>query len=200
MPTGYTAAIADGIDFNTFVIRCARGMGALIMMRDAPMDAPIPERFEPSDYHSKKIEEAVTRLERLRSMDDIDAYLEAWVVYNAAIKSNSDSIRKSEDLREKYKEMLEKVQRWEPPTSDHEGLKNFMIKQITSSLGFDCDIRYYTDNPPTRLSGPEWKEQEIKKVLHVIEYHTEEHSKEVRQTEQRNKWLQELRISLEALK
>lgn len=51
MPTGYTADLHDGKDvtFDQFVKQCARGMGALVTLRDAPWDAPLPERFEPSD-------------------------------------------------------------------------------------------------------------------------------------------------------
>lgn len=54
MPTGYTANVPDGITFEQFVWQCARGMGALVMMRDEPTGAPIPERFEPSDYNAKR--------------------------------------------------------------------------------------------------------------------------------------------------
>jgi hypothetical protein len=68
MPTGYTAAIADDITFDEFVMGCAaRGMGALVM-RNEPASALIPERFEPSDYHTKKIAEANATLGRLAGM------------------------------------------------------------------------------------------------------------------------------------
>ncbi len=50
MPTGYTDAVKDGITFDQFVLGCARGMGALVMMRDEPSGTPIPERFEPSRF------------------------------------------------------------------------------------------------------------------------------------------------------
>jgi hypothetical protein len=30
MPTGYTSAIADGIEFKDFALRCARAFGALV--------------------------------------------------------------------------------------------------------------------------------------------------------------------------
>ena len=65
MPTGYTASVADGrvTEFAPFALQCARAMGALIMMRDEPHDAPIPERFEASDYYSKSLAEARERLE-----------------------------------------------------------------------------------------------------------------------------------------
>jgi len=36
MPTGYTNCIKDGVTFEQFVWKCARAMGALVMMRDEP--------------------------------------------------------------------------------------------------------------------------------------------------------------------
>ena len=66
MPTGYTAELMEkGEPFNRFVMRCARAFGALIDLRDAQMDAPIPEKFEPSDYHVKALAKALAELERL---------------------------------------------------------------------------------------------------------------------------------------
>lgn len=61
MPTGYTANIKNGITFEEFALDCARNFGALIIMRDEPKDAPIPEQFEASKHHeeatSKYLEE-----------------------------------------------------------------------------------------------------------------------------------------------
>lgn len=53
MPTGYTAAVEDGTitEFDDFAWQCARAFGALIMMRDDPMSAPIPQKFEPTAEH-----------------------------------------------------------------------------------------------------------------------------------------------------
>ena len=44
MPTGYTYDLYDGkdIEFPDFVMKCARAFGALIEIRDDPMDAAIP--------------------------------------------------------------------------------------------------------------------------------------------------------------
>ena len=58
MPTGYTDLINNGCTFNEFVMGCARAFGATIDMRDEPLGAEIPEKFELSDYHSAKIDEA----------------------------------------------------------------------------------------------------------------------------------------------
>ncbi|VTR91619.1 unnamed protein product [Gemmata massiliana] len=38
--------------------------------------------------------------------------------------------------------MLEHVRAWEPPSTDHENLKQFMIDQLRESIDFDCRGEY----------------------------------------------------------
>ena len=70
MPTGYTMILTEEkeIDFKEFALRCARNFGALIMMRDEPMDKEIPEEFPVSDYHSKKLNECMEQLEQFKAL------------------------------------------------------------------------------------------------------------------------------------
>ena len=88
MPSAYTAAVSDGIDFKTFVLRCARAMGACVSMRDDPLDVPIPERFEPSDYHVRKTLEAEAQLETLRAMSPAEAETAAAAEYAEKVAAN----------------------------------------------------------------------------------------------------------------
>lgn len=196
MPTGYTAAIADDITFDAFVMSCARAMGALVMMRDEPMDAPIPERFEPSDYHTKKIAEATATIDRLAGMTDAEAEQAARDAYEAAISAQAAAIHRNDTLREKYRAMLAKVEAWKAPSADHEGFKTFMVEQITGSIDFDCDNRYYREQKHTKLTGAEWRAQEEAKARKDIAYHEAENAKEIERTEARNTWLRQLRESL----
>ena len=69
MPTGYTAAIKDGIDFKTYAMNCARAFGACVMLRDEPGGGDrIPDAFEPSDYHLKAAEKTRGELAALDTM------------------------------------------------------------------------------------------------------------------------------------
>lgn len=196
MPTGYTAAIADDIAFDDFVMSCARGMGALVMMRDEPANAPIPERFEPSDYHTKKIAEATAVIDRLASMTEPEAEQAASAAHEAAIAAQAAAIHRNDTLREKYNAMLAKVEAWQAPSDDHEGFKKFMAEQITSSIDFDCNNRYYRDQKHLKLTGAEWRAQEEAKARKDISYHQAENAKEIERTEARNTWLRQLRESL----
>ena len=88
MPTGYTLDLYDvkDITFEEFALRCARAFGALISMRDEPIDAPIPERFEPSDYHLKELEKAKKRLKEVKKWNEETAEQEAVRAYQEALK------------------------------------------------------------------------------------------------------------------
>ena len=194
MPTGYTAPIKDGITFEQFALGCARAFGALVLMRDEPSDAPIPDRFEPSDYHTKAIAEARAELARLDAMSLGDAAIAAENEHLAAIERYRTRLADKRELRRKYEAMLAKVEAWEPPTPEHVEYKNFMRSQIAESIDWDCCEKY--DTEPKATMPREWLAEKIAAVRKNIEYHQGEHAKEVARTESRNVWLKALRDSL----
>lgn len=195
MPTGYTAPVQDGMPFQQFVMRCARGMGALVMMRDDPMDAPIPKRFEPSDYHSKALAKAQEQLAWLEQMPLTEADREAQAEHEKELAQHRANVERAKTIRGRYSDMLEQVSRWTPPTEEHVGFKQFMIDQLRESLKFDC---YEADDQsaPARLPADEWRRNKVNHELRNIEYHATKHREEVERTEGRNEWLRALRESL----
>lgn len=196
MPTGYTACIGEGADFQKYVLGCARAFGALITMRDDPSDAPIPDRFEPYDYHAKAVKEAEATLRELDGMPLDEAERRANADYAEATKRNREMIQRNDDLRVKYAAMLKQVAEWQAPTSDHEGLKKFMREQIESSLDFDCSNEYYLKNAPTKLTAMEWRSAQVEKARRDITYHSKEHAEEVGRAATRTDWVKALRESL----
>ena len=196
MPTGYTDVISNGVTFKDFVMQCARAMGACIMMRDDPPNAEIPERFEPCDWNKKKFKEATASLKILQCMGVAAAREKAGKEFKAKVADHVRQIEEKEELRAKYLEMLVQVRQWQPPTPDHQGLKDFMIQQITDSIEFDCDISYYNNHPPKLFTGEEYLENCTTKALHDIDYHRKMHRDEVTRTEGRNVWVKQLRDSL----
>lgn len=194
MPTGYTAGIADGTitDFKTFIMRLVRGMGALVTMRDDPWDAPIPERFEPSDYHKIKYEEAKKSSAELYQMSHSELQ-EATDAYNLDLEyRKTKAIQENEELRSRYSEFLKMAKAWEGAP---EGLKEFAVSQLEDSIGFDVS------DDPTKYYGPslspyEWFDQRKKDLNWSLDYHQKEYAKEVERVEGRNEWLRQFRESL----
>jgi hypothetical protein len=196
MPTGYTSQIENGISFQDFVLNCARAFGALITMRDEPANAQIPEKFEPSDYHVKQLVEAKKEFERLETMNIEQARSETVAEYEKNLIDIAEYRKKKAALRSKYEDMLAQVRRWNPPTSDHVELKNFMIQQIISSIDFDCSMRHYDNNPPQMLPAEDWLRKERKKAADNISYHTKKMEAETTRAEECTRWVQQLRASL----
>ncbi len=195
MPTGYTANIGDkDITFKQFVWSCARNFGALVMMRDDPNDAEIPEEFKPSNYHKESLEKAYRELKDLDQISEKEATLKSIEECNEKNKQEKEYEKKKLILKNKYLAMLEKVKAWNPPSPDHENLKKFMISQIEESIDFDCKVYPNKTNMP--LSGKDWLKEKRDHILWEIEYHTKEDREECERVAGRNLWLKQLRESL----
>lgn len=192
MPTGYTAMISEGATFERFALSCARQFGALIMMRDEPYDAEIPE-FQPTDYHTKQLEADNERLTWLKSLTAAQVQDQCEKAHNEEVERIHKMNAEKDITLAKYEEMLEKVNAWVPPTEDHLGLKEFMVKQITESIYFDCSNYDF----PKRITPDDWRIRELKKVMDSITYHTVEHEKDVQRTNSRNEWVKKLKLSLQ---
>jgi hypothetical protein len=194
MPTGYTAAIKDGITFEEYALGCARAFGALVLMRDEPSDAPIPEKFEESDYHTLKLVELAAREQEILNMtaEQIEsAALESW---NKAEAHRTSRLEESRALRSKYEAMLESVDAWASPSPDHDKYKAFMRSQIEESIQWDCDEGCYA-NPAAKQSGADWAIDQLTEIARQTVCHTKEHAAEVERTNKRNEWIRLVRES-----
>jgi hypothetical protein len=193
MPTGYTHKIKDGQSFEDFVLGCARAFGALVLMRDEPSDAPIPERFEPSDYHVKERDKAKEQYRIVSEMTEAEAEEKAEAEYTQAMTRYNLRVLENNNEQVMYKAMLAKVRAWQAP-STHADLKRFMIEQLEKSKDFDN----FEPDLPKQISGRAWKANAEANALRDIGYHTTEYAKEVERVEGRNKWIKDLRDSLKA--
>lgn len=196
MPTGYTNDIKDGISFQIFAMNCARAFGATITLRDESGGGEaIPEQFEPDSYHLRALTAARETLSTLESMTTAECDLKAAAEHTTAEVQRLSRIKELDTLRQQYQEMLICVEQWVPPSEEHVGLKEFMVKQIQDSINWDCDASFYA-TPTPNLTGLEWAEAAKDKAIKDIAYHKRKHTEEVERTEQRNTWISALRNSL----
>lgn len=195
MSSAYTASVADGeiTELKPFVMQLARGMGALVMMRDEPWDAPIPERFEPSQYNAERLAEAITERDRIRAMTSAEADAAAKAEAEEFDHRAADYRARQAEQRARYQVMIAKVEAWEGAP---EGIKEFALSQLSESLEFDCPER--SSWSPTRPSedGVEWRELKIAELDKSILYNAKTQAEEEARTEERNAWLVQLRKSL----
>lgn len=202
MPSGYTDQIKIDTPFPQWAMACARAFGALVLMRDDPLDAPIPQELQPNTkWSDEHIAQAQTRLSVLA--DATDEQLTAEIVQKNAelAKARAESVARDKETRAKYERMLAMVRRWTPPTPDHDELKRFMQNQITESIRFDChdDSEHLDEWYPQFTGTPqEWRERELAKCHKDLAYHRQQRQEELERTRQRNAWIKSLRESLPA--
>lgn len=124
-----------------------------------------------------------------------EAESEATKAYIDAEAERLKRIQKQDDLRKAYEAMLDKAFGWKVPTKDHLELRNFMIKQISESIDFDCTPFDHKKETP-RLSGQQWAANRAAELAKSLSYHSEQHAKELERAQERTAWVQALRKSL----
>jgi hypothetical protein len=166
-------------------------MGALVMMRDEPFDAPVPEQFEPdTKFHDEKLAAARDALEAAAVMTDTEGEERSAVTFNKAMAEHVAYLSDEAERMRRCKAMLERVEAWH---TEAEGLREFMLDQLRRSIG---DGRPYDIPPPIRLTGAAWRAAQMESASRDIAYHEVERSKVIARTEDRNRWLAALRASL----
>jgi hypothetical protein len=194
MPTGYTCIIEDREDvtFAEYVWRCARAFGALIEMRDAAIDAAIPAEFVPSTYHVERLAEARARLRDLGSVTVTAAKEKARAEHREALAAWKVREAKRTATLARYDAIRAQAARWEPPTADHAGLRDFMLQQIDVSTEFMRTPR----SRPKALTGQAWLDAQIASAKWDVDYHEKQLAEERSRVASRNTWVAALRQSV----
>jgi hypothetical protein len=192
----YVKPIEDGtpLTFEQFVWRCARAFSPLAEMREAPMDAPIPEKIEPGDYHRLEAERARVRLAEVEEWSDADAEKAAQAEYDEIERRREEAIAERWATLERYDAVIEQAEAWQPPTPEHEPLREFMLKTLREN-------RRYIENrnwaEPVLHTPREYRAMMMRKHASEVAYHEEKHAEDVEVARQRTAWLAALRESFE---
>lgn len=203
MPTGYTAGILDGeiTTFPQFAKQCMRAFGATIHMRDDSMDAEITPRT-PGDYHTSGIEKAKQLLKEAETLSDEAIVTNRKEELEKSKEYHIKSITKAKVDTKNICGILKDVRKWQPPTADHSGIKEFMIEQIEKTIDFDCKTNYHDEkligieSDLLNLNPSEIRKQMIAQGKKDLDYHNTENLKEIKRCEESNKWVSDLLKSL----
>lgn len=200
MPTGYTAPLYEGeeISFEEFMLRCSRGWGVAIVLRDHPPDVlPTEENVVEGDWRARLLVEAEARYDRVRDLTPDEVAAEHQAELEERARANAENVANCEAIRERYEAMLARVSSWEPPTEDHVGFKAFVIEQLTESLA--ADATSYA-RPLETLTDAEWQAARLERLGAEIKRQREDVWKQAERDVERQRWVRELRESLEGAK
>jgi hypothetical protein len=191
MPTVYTTDIYNGkeVAFKDFALNCARAFGACIMQRDDPADEK-PKIQPEESYHTK----ALKKLGKFKkpSKKQFETFI------NRSIADNKRTINKNKVLEKAYAQMIEQAAKWTPPTTEHEALKDFMLKQLVQSKQWDCGVDSYESELVSLsvMTYEDYVERQKQMYINNCKYHEEHLIKDITLIKQRNKWIEDLQNSL----
>ena len=198
MSTGYTSEIGtkDNLTFKEFTLKCARAFGACLHQRDDASDV-LPQKQEVDKYHIDELNSAIKKLKILKKTTK---KVLRQIFEKEFLKRNKElliSIEKTHALQSKYESMLDKVNNWIPPSTEHDGLKKFMIEQIAESIKWDCSTSYYEEGlSREKESFEEYYTDKLKSLEKDIKYHEEKYNEDVERTNKANQWIEDLYNSL----
>lgn len=203
MPSGYTAPVQDGsiTDLTDFALTCARGFGAMVLLRDSDQSLEATRRFieerayaEKSSYYHHSLDASRKRMAELGAMSDEETLAAAQAAHDSVVESNRAREEKRMAELARYETMIAKVKVWEPPTKEHANFKDFMLDQLYESIRFDC--RTFSMTPPEVSLA--WRDAEIERERESIERYEDEIVKERERNDGRFAWVTALLDSLEA--
>lgn len=142
MPTGYTCFIEDGriTTGKEFLKKCIREFGCCINQRDEPLDAPLETKIKGSNYYEETYYEAVETYEKLKKMTLEEMITNARRDRANRIEEREKYLDSQEKLRNKYMNIRNEIEQWNPPTAEHQGIKAFALEQIDISMPSEEDL------------------------------------------------------------
>lgn len=199
MPTGYTAILLekDDVTFKEFVLRCARGMGACLEMRDEPLDVPPPRSVEVSSYYLDVEKQARKDLADLNALTQEERVQKHQEFLNRRLEGEAKHNLLLEENNAKFLSMIEKVKAWVPPSPDHENFKKFMLEQLEISLWkkFDSWVDIERNFASKDCEG--WFIQQRVELQRRVSSSEKAHKEECARVAETNLWLSQLWASLE---
>ncbi len=199
MPTGYTAPIHDDPDFGftDFAARCARQFGALIMQRDEPMGAPLPERITAdTGYYDRAEASAHATIKRLTGMAESERVAYGEAERSKTIARSEQRMRTDAEARARAAEIEAAARAWTPPTQDHTGLKEFMLQQLDADFGQDYGYDAERLDQARRMDALTIWAQHRQSAIDDYARARAGRVEELQRVAQRDAWLQALRTSL----
>jgi hypothetical protein len=205
MATGYTHNVKNGtlVSPKQFILQCARAFGACVEQRDDnPNDPP---KYTEHNYYPEQLEKTTKKLIRFKKMSKKAFEKLRKKQLEQSLINNYESLADSLESKARYDKMLQKINNWAPPTSAHQGLKDFMQQQLNDSIEWDCDVPYSLDkikelkNNIENYDVTSDRAVEIAELQRMIRYYSEEAEKEQTGNKTKKDWITKLYASVEGL-
>lgn len=204
MPTGYTCFIENGkiTTGKEFLKKCIRAFGCCINQRDESLDVPLETKIKSSNHYEEAYYKAVETYEKLKKMTLEEMITNARCDRVNRVEECEKYLDDQEKLRNKYMNIRNEVEQWNPPTTDHQGIKDFALEQIDISMPSEENlIRIQEDIARNRNMEDSSVIKDVIALIECsikdIEYYSNKMHEEENRIEGRNEFFDQFLKSLE---
>lgn len=174
----------EDYSLEEYIWECARSFVTL-------NDVGKPSFPEESSWHQDALKKAEIDLARISSLTEEELIKEADADYFNNIKYYEETLIKKKNDLVKYRKILEKAKQWIPPSPEHIELKNFMLRQLTEAIDWDCNIPYYEGllSQP-KISKEDYFNNTVATLKSDIIYHKDKALRDHKKHIEHVKWIQ----------
>ncbi|UGO49261.1 hypothetical protein EMILIAHAH_175 [Bacillus phage vB_BanH_Emiliahah] len=206
-----TGFIEDGSNLSAkdYILRCAKYRGALIHMRDEPIDAPIRLKVLDLASYDKSIEDAKKRIEYYTNMsiEEVEQQIEQDYQYALQRKELAKQEEVNSELLKRYEAILAQVKSWEAPES-HANLKESAVDILKTRIedekaSITRQVKYIEElskELSQMIHHEVWRNERITWAERDLKLYEENKENAIKAVEEGNKWITDLLNSLEDVK
>ena len=186
----------ENITAKDYILKCARGFGALEHMKGESLDAEI-RLHTVSNFNKNQIKKMQDALDVFNSKSAEELYEEYQKEMKDAQKIYDEKLAKYQAEKDKLIKLSKEVKKWKSPSHDHDRLREIAIKRLDKLIE-DSTLRLAlakTEN--WNLSFEQWKEVLVSELTKHMQRYSIAYRKEKDSVEKQNKWIITLLDSFE---
>ena len=112
---------------------CIRAFGVCSDQREDSLSAPLRTQFEADDFYQRHLEDVEIDIKKYESMSDEELYEKRKSSLESEIIRYKNRIKEMYKQNELYSKIRSEIEKWIPPTSEHNNIKEFALEQIDIS-------------------------------------------------------------------
>lgn len=195
MPSQLTLKLYDGTatDLNDFALHCARNLSLFFELRDELSDSSLPQSFTPRSHYSERVEKLEAEIATVSSWSETEAESSAQAFFQERQQAYDAAVETIKVRRQRYTQMREDVDAWQPPTEEHEFLKKHMIELLEQDAPSESMTYLIMPQP---ISGRQYKQVRLEELRKQLAQAIKERDDDIERSRIRTAWTDELRQSL----
>lgn len=195
MPSQLTRKLYDGTatNLNDFALQCARNLSLFFELRDELNGSSLPQSFTPRSHYGEHVEKIEAEIATVSSWSETEAEASAQAFFQERQQAYDAAVETTKVRCQRYTQMREDVEAWEPPTEEHEFLKKHMIELLEQDAPSESMTYLIIPQP---MPGLEYKRVRLEELRKQLAQAIKDRDGDIERSRIRTAWTEELRQSL----